>query len=79
MGISYYLGIEVDQSDGSIVLSQRQYVDKILAAFNMTDCKTNSMCPSTGAERERMKEYPVRQAIGALMYLSIGPRPDISQ
>ena len=88
--LTHYLGIEVDQSDGSIVLSQCQYVDKILAAFNMTDCNpvseplppslklTNSMCPSTGAERERMKEYPVRQAIGALMYLSIGTRPDIS-
>lgn len=74
--LTHYLGIEVDQSDGSIVLSRRQYVDKILASFNMTDCNPVS---ETDAERERMKEYPVRQAIGALMYLSIGTRPDISQ
>ena len=84
------LGLEFDwQRNGSCVLNQSKYIERILERFNMVDCKpvdcpiasgqklTKAMCPSQGEEPE-MKDVPYRSAVGSLIYLVTGTRPDIA-
>ena len=37
--LHYFLGLEVRQKTGEIILSQGKYVRDILTKFGMTDCK----------------------------------------
>ena len=79
----YCLGIEIDQGDKSISLSQSGYIKELLARFKMTDCKHVSTPLVVGTKLEPCLNhvadaYPYRELIGALMYLSVGTRPDIT-
>ena len=90
--ISQILGVQVtrDRSKRTLCLSQRQYAMDVLEKFNMADCRpvatpmepgaklSTDMCPTTDAEREGMAGTPYINAVGALMYLAIATRPDIS-
>jgi hypothetical protein len=74
----------------SILISQRKYLQDILEQFHMTDCKGAStpietsvklskiMSPSTEEEKYEMENVPYHQAVGSLMYLMVGTRPDIA-
>lgn len=89
---SYLLGIKIDydRPNRCLQLSQRQYILDMLARFNLTDCKpvatpmepgiqlSKALCPSTSQETEEMRRVPYMNAVGALMYLAIGTRPDIA-
>ncbi|SGY22681.1 BQ5605_C008g05020 [Microbotryum silenes-dioicae] len=82
----YVLGIQIRRSsDGSITLSQEQYLKDILARFGMSNAhpvatpmisdlhleiETN---PTPFADRTRYL-----QAVGSLMYASTGTRPDLA-
>lgn len=79
-----FLGLEVDQrDDGSIHVNQRAYAEKVLKRFGMTNCKTVAT-PAENAqnlgdfEPDDEADFPYREAVGSLMYLSVGTRPDIS-
>ncbi|KAG5879136.1 hypothetical protein JTB14_004112 [Gonioctena quinquepunctata] len=82
----YYLGLEIDQrEDGSIKISQNTHARKILERFNFSDCKPISTpmlkereILETGKESEKVSNFPYRQAVGALMYLMLGTRPDLA-
>lgn len=83
---TYFLGIEIDRkSDGSIKISQTAYTAKILKQFGMQDCRpcatpiisSEKAAENDSAEGEEIK-FPYRSAVGALMYLMTGTRPDIS-
>jgi hypothetical protein len=89
--ISYCLGLEVKtHGNGSIKISQRKYLEDILQRFNMNDCKpvatpldpnchlTKEINEITSDDEEKMKNIPYKEAIGSLMYLMIGTRPDIA-
>ena len=90
--LHWLLGIEVmrNRDECTIALSQCTYVDSIIRRFNFQDLKpvSNPMepstklhsgqSPSTGAEFAAMRHIPYREAIGSLMYASLGTRPDIS-
>jgi transposase InsO family protein len=90
--LHWLLGIEVTRNRDAhtISLSQRSYVDSIIRRFNFEDLKpvSNPMepstrlhsgqSPSTGAEYAAMRHIPYREAVGSLMYASLGTRPDIS-
>ena len=90
--ISWLLGIGVtrNRKNRTITLSQQSYIESILARFNLTDAKPLSIpmdpnisfskddCPTTPDEVARMRRVPYREAIGSLMYASVGTRPDIS-
>lgn len=39
---------------------------------------SKALCPKTEEEREDMRSIPYMNAVGALMYLAIGTRPDIA-
>lgn len=90
--ISWLLGIKVtqDHENCTITLSQKSYVNSILVCFNFTDTKPLSIlmdlniaflkdqCPTTSKDIARMCCVPYQEAIGSLMYASVGTRPDIS-
>jgi Reverse transcriptase (RNA-dependent DNA polymerase) len=87
---TFFLGIKLDfNNEGNIKLSQTRYVKSLLERFNMTEAKSfmSPMLPLTELmeKRKRSQEeetamigIPYREAIGALMYLSVRTRPDIS-
>ena len=80
-----FLGIKFDQlKDGSIELTQKGLITKILAATKMEDCNPNSLpapgaAVGTDADGEPMKEsFNYRAIIGMCLYLSTNTRPDIT-
>ena len=73
--------MEVKNTKKGFNMHQGLYIEKILEKFNMSDC---SPVPTpyveghgTGKELPN-KKYPYREAIGSLIYLSNGTRPDIA-
>ena len=74
--------IERDLKAGTLRLCQRKYSEKILARFEMSSANGCSTPMETGidlnAESEAVTDVPYRQAIGSLMYLMVGTRPDIA-
>lgn len=78
-----FLGIEIKQeADGSILLRSSNYIQKILLKFNMLECKVVSTPISNQVDHSSSDsadvEFPYKEAVGSLLYLSITTRPDIS-
>jgi hypothetical protein len=83
-----FLGIQFDfHNNGSVSLHQQQYIQKILSDFCMEDCQPKTTPMNTEAslnfnsnEKDLDDDAKARygSAIGALMYLMIGTRPDIA-
>lgn len=82
------LGMEFSKPEilNVVQLSQKKYIEDILERFNMSNCKTvltpiEANCslekPRTINNKE-LQKYLYRQLIGALLYLAISSRPDIS-
>lgn len=86
----WFLGMRIRRGDGYSSVDQVTYARKVLQQFNMMDCNplttpldpsinfTRDMGPQTAAERAEMARIPYREAIGSLMYLANGTRPDIA-
>jgi Reverse transcriptase (RNA-dependent DNA polymerase) len=89
---SFLLGVEVkrNRSTRTLTLSQRQYILDLLERFSLSDCNTvttpldpsirlsSAHSPQTPEDIEAMRSVPYLQAVGALMYLAVATRPDIS-
>lgn len=79
---SYYLGFQIEhRQDGSIKLSQESYARKLLERFNFSECRPVSTPMVKGdvlENEENVTQFPYREAVGALMYLMIGTRPDLA-
>jgi hypothetical protein len=78
-----FLGIQFDfQADGSVSIHQHQYIQKVLSGFGMETCQTKNtpMDPKQALNRRPDEEAKARfaTAIGSLMYLMVGTRPDIA-
>ncbi|KAI1828784.1 hypothetical protein CBS147337_10411 [Penicillium roqueforti] len=83
-----FLGIQFDYHlDGSVSIHQHQYIQKVLSDFGMETCqpKSTPMNPKQTLnhrpEEERSDEEAKARyatAIGSLMYLMIGTRPDVA-
>ena len=87
------LGMEIarDRQRGTLCLTQKQYLKKVLQRFGMSE-KTKhvstplaphfklsaSQCPKTEEEQEYMSKAPYSNAVGSLMYAMVCTRPDIS-
>lgn len=86
--LQYFLGLEIQlQEDGSTFIHQAAYVKRLLNKFGMDDCHPVStpldrhfqMSPlSHSNECKRAGNVPFREAVGSLMYLVTGSRPDIA-
>ena len=78
-----FLGIDFEQCNNCVTMSQSKYVEKILVRFNMQDCKPRSTpCEQKlnytddAALLSDVSMY--REAVGSLIYLTVCTRPDLS-
>ncbi|KAK1918670.1 hypothetical protein P3342_001719 [Pyrenophora teres f. teres] len=83
----YYLGMEIirDRPNHTLRLSQAGYLAKILQDFGMANCSPNTvpmsgnLCPGpAGFQASKLDTKRYQKAIGSLMYLMLGTRPDIA-
>lgn len=85
------LQINVDLLSHSIRVSQSEYTSDILKEFGMDNCssrrtpldpsvdlKSSDMPKSGSPEQQEASKFPYRRAIGKLMYLMLGSRPDLA-
>ncbi|SGY91553.1 BQ5605_C038g11679 [Microbotryum silenes-dioicae] len=83
----YILGIQIRRlDDGSVALSQERYIMDVLARFHFDTTTRGTTVPMTpglsltavpGQATERIRSWYL-QAIGSLLYISLGTRPDIA-
>jgi transposase InsO family protein len=91
--LNWILGMAItrDKDTGDVIMSQKAYTEDILKRFKMDQCKpttspassdnrrlSKSDSPTTDAERAAMRSVPYKSAVGSLMYLTVGTRPDIA-
>ena len=86
------LGMRIirDKANGTLKLSQSEYVKKVLSRFNMNKAKpvskplgshfklSKEQSAKTEEERGHMSKVPYTSAIGSLMYAMMCTRPDIA-
>lgn len=80
-----FVGLEIERGPeiGGIFVHQRGYLQTVLERFGMRNCRP----VTTPMEKGSMlgdgarcgPGVPFREAIGALMFLAIGTKPDITQ
>ena len=83
---SVMFGIEIkrDRENRELFTCQSEYARAILDLFGMSDSKhkstpmDRSYLDSLNQESTPAVDVPYRQAIGSLMYLMIGSRPDLA-
>lgn len=79
---SYFLGLEIKkEADGSIQVSQEGYTRRILERHGMNESKQVStpMIKDNDYEESSLNVgFPYREAVGALMFLMCGTRPDLA-
>jgi hypothetical protein len=89
--IDHILGCTVDRNDlGEYSINQKQYTKDVISKYfhdntvtvnNPTDVNiilSSNMNAISECDIEYMKELPYREAIGSLLWLSMGTRPDIT-
>ena len=80
--MSYFLGIEVQQKEGGIFISQKKYAEDILKKFKMEDCNPvrTPIVPGSRITKEGegklVNPTLYKSLIGSLRYLT-ATRPDI--
>eukprot|EP00253_Pinus_taeda_P031184 PITA_31184 len=80
--LRYFLGIEVDQNEKGIFISQARYVNQVLSIFNMQECKAAITPTVMGLKLSREDSSEdfdpslYKSILGSLMYLT-ATRPDI--
>ena len=86
------LGMRIirDKANGTLKLSQSEYVKKVFSRFNMNEAKPMStplgshsklskeQLPKTEEERDQMSKVPYASTIGSLMYAMVCTRPNIT-
>ncbi|KAL7280494.1 hypothetical protein ACG7TL_005426 [Trametes sanguinea] len=90
--LKFMLGVSIvrDREKGTMRLSQRAYAERVLERFGMADCNpvttplepgsklAAEMGAATEGEKREMEAIPYREALGAIMYLAVATRPDLS-
>ena len=80
--LRYFLGIEVDQSENGVFISQDKYVEAVLKRFNMQESKaavTSTVMGLKLSKEDSSKDFDpklYKSIVGNLMYLNT-TRPDI--
>ncbi|KAG8489528.1 hypothetical protein CXB51_017560 [Gossypium anomalum] len=80
--MTYFLGMEVNQTDRGIFISQHAFSLKILDKFSMQNCKPVSTPMAQGeklssiGDHVRIDEKEYRSLVGCLLYLT-ATRPDL--
>ncbi|XP_016720941.1 uncharacterized mitochondrial protein AtMg00810-like [Gossypium hirsutum] len=80
--MTYFLGMEVNQEEQGIFISQQAFALKVLSKFSMSKCKPASTPITLGeklsstSEHDRVDEKRYRSLVGCLLYLTV-TRPEI--
>ena len=82
--LEHFLGIHFKRTANEIMLSQEEYINKILNKFGMAECKPRgtpcevnpSVYENDGSEPFDTNLY--RQMVGSLIYAMVCTRPDLS-
>ncbi|RVE41341.1 hypothetical protein evm_014011 [Chilo suppressalis] len=80
--VEHVLGMHMYKKDGTFILEQSRYIEKILDKYSMMDCKPAStpmaadLYKLTKATGECNLDY--RNLIGCLLYVAVCSRPDIA-
>jgi len=82
----YCLGIEITRRNNKITISQSGYIRELLSRFGMNDCNPVHTPIEIGAKLDKTVDdhsgihgtRPYQELIGALNYLAVATRPDIS-
>lgn len=86
------LGIRIkrDRQHKRLTLDQTKYINDILERFHMGNCKSTSIpldpktkvstenCPTSDEAKREMQLIPYREAVGSLIYVAMGTRPDLA-
>lgn len=79
--IKTFVGLEISKSQDVIKLTQKDYTEKLLKHYKMDDAKPTRV-PIQQVERTKTEsknnDYPYREVVGSLLYLSTKTRPDIA-
>ena len=86
---SNYLGLEItrDLESGILTISQKKYIESVLEAHGMADCKSAStpmeagiVLGKAGAEHQSTQEFKTnyQSMLGSIMYIMLQTRPDIA-
>ena len=79
-----------DKANGTLKLSQSEYVKKVHSRFNMNEAKpintplgshfklSNEQSPKTEEEMDHVSKVPYASVIGSLMNAMVCTRPDIA-
>lgn len=80
--LKHFLGVDFEQIDHCVKMSQKRYVDRLLERFKMQDCKPRvTPCEvklNYTDEVEVMDIRKYREAVGSLIYLTTCTRPGLS-
>jgi len=80
----FCLGLEINQREEMITLTQSGYILDILRRFGMENCNPIATPAEVGtrqtqtADSTNVEDWPYRELIGALLYLAVATRPDIA-
>ena len=80
--MTFFLGLQVSQSDNDIFISQTKYIKEMLRKFQMEDCKPMKTPMITGCklnkddESLKVDQTMYRSMIGDLLYAT-ATRPNI--
>lgn len=79
-----------NEKTGAYSINQSTYIKNMLERFGMWSCNpvstpvdinvklTKQMCPTDAKDIQDMSQIPYQEAVGCLLYLSQGTRPDIA-
>ena len=82
--------IQRDLCVGTLFLSQKSYIEKVLEKYNLNNCKSvatpfalhfkmsSRLCPITEDEKGHMSHISCSNVVGNLMYAMICTRPDLA-
>ena len=76
--------IERDRKNRILYIKQTKYIEDMLKKFEMQDSKPVNTPMDISLKLQKssdtsktITDYPYREAVGSLMYLALGTRPDI--
>jgi hypothetical protein len=82
--VKQFLGLEIEENDGNFSICLRGYIEKISKKFGLEDAKISKTPMDTGYLKQEGDIEPFtdqlmyHSIIGALLYIAVNARPDIS-
>lgn len=78
-----FIGMEINKTEDCISINQKQYVETIIDKFNLLDAKSISTPADVNVHLSKNTSnvpinFPYREAVGALLFLTCVSRPDIA-